>query len=387
MKKTAAILFTLALLAFALVGCGEKAASEGGGAGTPPPTPAASAGETSSGGEPSGEPAAPAPSEGEPSGGGAGEYVPDYSFYSAGLTEDGFFEGITASDLVELPAYKGVAVPAAALRVDPAVLEDFLQSQVLAPYAKTDKVTDRAVENLDTVNIDYTGYVDDVALDRGSTQGRGTDVTIGVTSYIDDFLEQLIGHEPGETFDIFVTFPDPYPNDPDYSGRDARFNVTINYIVEKTPAELTDDVARDYGFEDKAGLLARVEEVLLDDARTSFLSGLLTQAVCPEVPESVIEYFENYFIGIYSVSYGIDLSGSRQELLEGSEETMRSLAVTYLAAQAICEKEGLRASDADLEALGLLSDLEIYGLPFAKQTAIMKRVLPEFILANGIPEA
>ena len=30
---------------------------------------------------------------------------------------------------------------------------------------------------------------------------------------------------------------------------------------------------------------------------------------------------------------------------------------------------------------------KLYGLPFAKQTAIMKRVLPEFILANGIPEA
>jgi trigger factor len=380
MKKTIAILLALALLLCAFAGCVKKTAEIG--AGDLPQSEL-----SGNGGEPTEEQRENQSDAGEAAGNEAGEYVPDYSFYSAGLTEEDFFEGVTASDIVELPDYKGIPIPASAVGVYPEELDEFLRSQILASYAETVEVTDRPVENYDTVNIDYTGYVDDVAFDGGSTQGRGTDVTIGVTSYIDDFLEQLIGHEPGETFDIFVTFPDPYPNSPDLSGRDARFNVTINYIVEKTPAELTDDVARDYGFEDKAGLLARVEEVLLDDARTSFLSGLLTQAVCPEVPESVIEYFENYFIGIYSVSYGIDLSDSRQELLEGSEETMRSLAVTYLAAQAICEKEGLRASDADLEALGLLSDLELYGLPFAKQTAIMKRVLPEFILANGIPEA
>ena len=62
----------------------------------------------------------------------------------------------------------------------------------------------------------------------GSTNGAGTEVTIGVTSYIDNFLEQLIGHKPGETFDIKVTFPDPYERNSELSGKDAVFTVTIN---------------------------------------------------------------------------------------------------------------------------------------------------------------
>ena len=384
MKKTLAILLALALVAGVLAGCADKPApapSPEAGQNEPAPTgEAASEAPAEEGPGAEAQPGTAAPYEGEP-----GEYVPDYSFYSAGLTEEGFFAGVTAADIVELPAYKGIAVPAAARAVDPEELDYFLRTQILAPYAETVEVTDRAVENYDTVNIDYTGYMDDVAFDGGSTMGMGTEVVIGVTGYIDDFLEQLIGHLPGETFDIFVTFPDPYPNNQDLAGREARFNVTINCILESSEVELTDAIAREYGFDSKTALLARVEEILLNEARAALLSEVLAQAVCPEIPESVTTYFEDYLIGYYSVSYGMDLSDSREEMLAGSEEMIRSMALTYLAAQAICEKEGLRASDADLDAIGILPLLDTYGLPYARQTALMNVVLPKFLIANGSP--
>ena len=58
-----------------------------------------------------------------------------------------------------------------------------------------------------------------------------------------DFLDQLIGHAPGENFDINVTFPDPYTNNTDLSGKDAVFNITINYIEEKITPEFDDDLS------------------------------------------------------------------------------------------------------------------------------------------------
>ena len=76
-------------------------------------------------------------------------------------------------------------------------------------------------------------------------RGNGTEVTIGVTQYIDDFLEQLIGHKPGESFDVEVTFPDEYPNNEDLAGKDAVFAVTVNYIVEQVTPELTDDFVQE----------------------------------------------------------------------------------------------------------------------------------------------
>jgi len=396
MKKIIAAVISLMFLICALSGCAERASTSEPVQTEQPESPQAEMTQETApeltqvpvqteapkqDGEPEGDPAAAE----EPDAGASGEYVPDYSFYSEGLTEEGFFEGVAAAEIVELPEYKGVSVPANVTAVDPAELEDFLRYEVLAPYAETVQVTDRAVENYDTVNIDYTGYMDDVAFDGGSTQGMGTDVTIGVTSYIDDFLEQLIGHRPGDDFDIFVTFPDPYPNNPDLAGREARFHITINYIAESSEVELTDEIAAEYGFESGEALAARAEEMLLEDARTAFLSSVLDQAVCPDIPESVTTYFENYLIGYYSITYNMDFSDSREEILADSADLIRSLAVSNLAAQAICEKEGLRAGEADLEAIGILPYLDVYGTPFAMQTALVSRVVPDFIIENGVP--
>lgn len=87
------------------------------------------------------------------------------------------------------------------------------------------------VKDGDTVNIDYIGYVDDVAFEGGNTNGQGTSLTIGSHSYIDDFEEQLIGHNVGDKVTVNVTFPDDYHN-ADMQGKDARFEVTINGIYE-----------------------------------------------------------------------------------------------------------------------------------------------------------
>ena len=88
------------------------------------------------------------------------------------------------------------------------------------------------VEDGDTVNIDYVGSVDGVEFDGGNTQGMGTDLVIGSGSYIDDFEEQLIGAHPGDEVDVYVTFPDPYQNNTDLSGKEALFEVTINGIYQ-----------------------------------------------------------------------------------------------------------------------------------------------------------
>ena len=62
------------------------------------------------------------------------------------------------------------------------------------------------VEDGDTVNIDYVGSIDGVEFDGGSTNGQGTDLTIGSGLYIDDFEEQPIRISIGDTVDVNVTF-------------------------------------------------------------------------------------------------------------------------------------------------------------------------------------
>lgn len=98
----------------------------------------------------------------------------------------------------------------------------------------SDYLTDTSltIENGDTVNIDYTGSIDGTEFDGGSTNGTGTELVIGSGSYIDDFEEQLIGHHPGETVDVTVTFPQDYGQET-LNGKDALFQVTINGIYPR----------------------------------------------------------------------------------------------------------------------------------------------------------
>lgn len=89
--------------------------------------------------------------------------------------------------------------------------------------------TSLKVEDGDTVNIDYTGYVDGEAFEGGTDQGAS--LTIGSGTFIDDFEEQLIGHSVGEEVEVNVTFPENYHEE--LKGKDATFMVTINGIYEE----------------------------------------------------------------------------------------------------------------------------------------------------------
>ncbi|WP_455719221.1 FKBP-type peptidyl-prolyl cis-trans isomerase [Agathobacter sp.] len=86
-------------------------------------------------------------------------------------------------------------------------------------------------ENGDKVNIDYTGYIDGEKFQGGSTDGNGTDLTLGSGSYIDGFEDGVVGHSVGETFDLNLKFPDSYWNS-DYAGKDVTFEVTLNGVYK-----------------------------------------------------------------------------------------------------------------------------------------------------------
>ena len=98
-----------------------------------------------------------------------------------------------------------------------------------APSYSTD--TSLTVKDGDTVNIDYVGKIDGTAFDRGSTDGKGTDLVIGSGSYIDNFEDQLVGAHPGDEVEVTVTFPDDYGVD-ELNGKEAVFDVTVNGIYE-----------------------------------------------------------------------------------------------------------------------------------------------------------
>ncbi len=96
----------------------------------------------------------------------------------------------------------------------------------------------RAVEEGDTVNIDFAGHIGDVYFTGGTAAGY--DLTIGSGTFVDTFEEQLIGYYIGDEVSVVVTFPDSYNGTYEdengetqsIAGKEATFEVTINGIYE-----------------------------------------------------------------------------------------------------------------------------------------------------------
>ena len=290
--------------------------------------------------------------------------APTFDFSSA-LDEDGHWKDVTALDYVTLPDdYSSISISAA--DIDPS--DDDVQSQIsslISNYATTEQVTDRAVEDGDTVNIDYVGSIDGVEFDGGSTEGKGTTVTIGVTNYIDDFLDQLVGHKPGETFDVNVTFPEDYGNS-ELNGKDAVFSVTINYIQETKQPDVTDDwVATNlkdtYGW----STVEEMEQGTRDSLRNKNISSyvenyVLSNSQVSEVPQSIVDYQADllaYQYEYYAYMYSMDLASflkmsagveTTDDLVANNQSKLESTAKSYLVFQAIAEDAGIAVSDDEL---------------------------------------
>lgn len=310
--------------------------------------------------------------------------------YSAGYDEKGFFEGVHALDYITLLDYSSIELSEEIIPSDETVQSQI--DQTVSSYSTTNQITDsdRLIEDGDTVNIDYVGSVDGVEFEGGSTQGNGTPVTIGVTNYIDGFLDQLIGHAPGENFDINVTFPDPYKNNEELSGKDAVFNITINYIEETVIPEFDDDFIAenlpDYESAD-AYRQSIYDNLYKQNMYNALFQYIVENSEIAEVPETVVDTVYNeryqYYSSIASM-YGLDMDTflSANGL---TEETFREMCKTYagnyLVLQAVMEdagwemdadtaKEALEFDDEDYE-----STVEYYGEPYVLFAASTDYVL------------
>lgn len=132
-----------------------------------------------------------------------------------GTTEEGTTEFIIKdySNYITLGQYKG-------LTIAPIQITDEEVSDRIQQYFRD------TVQEGDTINIDYTGYLDGEPFDGGSAEGDF--LTIGSGRFIDGFESGLVGVKVGETVDLNLTFPETY--DTEMAGKEVVFTVTVNSI-------------------------------------------------------------------------------------------------------------------------------------------------------------
>ena len=332
--------------------------------------------------------------------------VAEYTFpYSEGIAENGFWEDTTALDYVELFDYMSFPIPQEIHEVSDSDLQSAVSSRVASYEPEIKQITDRPVADGDTVNIDYVGSVDGVEFDGGSTYGEGTDVTAGSTDYIDDFLTQIIGHLPGETFDVEVTFPEEYGQE-ELNGKDAVFVTTINYIAD---TEITDEFIEenlydDYGWK----TVSEMENGIRDELQKSAVGNYISEYMAHDVDlsstpdnitayeEKLIEYQEKEMLDSYeeyAASNEMDLEtflqsymglAGKDELIEQNRDNIIEDIKRSLVIQAVAEDAGISVGDEDMDSYlpSYALYIEQYGLPWLKQYVLGQKVI-DYIRENA----
>ena len=280
---------------------------------------------------------------------------------SAGLTADGKIENVNVKDLLTLADYANIAIPADEVAVTDEEIEEEITSALNAHKEQSSDST-LAIQDGDTVNIDFIGTVDGVEFENGSSNGSGYSLTIGSGTFIDDFEQQLIGHTPGENITVEVTFPEDYQNDATLAGKDASFAVTINSITV-TP-ELTDEfVAKNFA-EDGLSTVEEYRASIAEnfheqDLQTYLGSYIMDNSTVQSYPSdylkklrAVTKYNDESMLELSNQMYGVtiyehlwDMAGSdvtdelsyEKDLRERAKET----AKTAMVYQAIYEDAGL----------------------------------------------
>ena len=326
--------------------------------------------------------------------GNAADYDYQNFTYSDGLDENGYWSGIKALDYVTLPEdYASISIARA--DVEPTAEE--VQSQidsVLSQNATTQEV-DRAAASGDTVNIDYAGTVDGVAFTGGTYSGYS--LTLGSGTFIDGFEDQIVGHKPGETFDVTVTFPEGYNDSTDADGntvvlsnKEAVFSVTLNSITEEVLPELTDAwVDATYGSTDDVHtveeLRALYQKILYEDnLHTALMNYLMDHSTFKSIPQEVSDYQVTQCLNYYYTManyYGYDLDSFVQSLmgyenadamLSALADSIESYAKEALLYQAVAEASGIAPTQEQIDAYA--SYTSNYGANYCTMVALMDAV-------------
>lgn len=225
-------------------------------------------------------------------------------------------------------------------------------------------VEDRPAENGDTVNIDFEGFVDNVAFDGGKSENY--DLVLGSNTFIPGFEDGLIAANAGDELDVNVTFPEEYQAE-NLAGKDAVFKVKVNNIKTKELPELDDDFAMDVSefdtFEEyKENLKKQLEEnVEISNKNEKYNRAIkcLIEYLEVEIPEVVIENQIDHELHDFEhrlAQMGMNLD-TYYQITQSEEkavrEELRPQAIARVqsdfALQALADAEGLTASEEEID--------------------------------------
>ncbi len=266
---------------------------------------------------------------------------------------------------VKLGDYKGLEVE----KTETEVTDEDVQNELTSLQEQQAELVvkeEGTVENGDTVNIDFEGFVDGEAFEGGKAENYSLE--IGSGSFIPGFEEQLVGEKAGAEKDVNVSFPEEYHAE-ELAGKPAVFKVKIHDIKAKQLPELNDEFAKEAEgdaetLEDlKKELRTKLEESKKQEAENKTRETVIEKAsenAEIEIPEAMVnteldrmvqEFGQRLQMQGMNLDLYYQFSGTSEEALrEQMKEDAGKRVRTNLVLEAIVEAENIEVSEEEIDA-------------------------------------
>lgn len=251
-------------------------------------------------------------------------------------------------------------------------------------------VTDRAVENGDTVVIDYSGSVDGVKFEGGTAEKQT--LVIGSGSFIPGFEDQIVGMKIGEDKDITVKFPEEYHAE-NLKGKDAVFAIKLHEIKKKELPEVNDEFIKDAaGAESvdayKKEVRERLEKQNADRAEREIEDAIvqkITDNATVEIPDAMIEAqidrmvqemdYRLSYQGLKLADYLKYIGQTMEDYRKNYREQAEKLVKSQLVIEKVIDTEKLEATDAEVdEKIEEMAKAQGKKAPELKKTAGVRQL-------------
>ncbi|MBR3269747.1 trigger factor [Candidatus Saccharibacteria bacterium] len=266
---------------------------------------------------------------------------------------------------VKLGDYKKLKVTKGKANVTETQIKEILDN--LSNSFAEKKAVKRAAKLTDEVVIDFVGKKDGEAF-RGGT-AKDYKLVLGSKTFIPGFEEGIVGHEPGDSFDLNLTFPKDY-GVKDLAGAKVVFETLLKQVNEVTKPKADDELAKkiapefktlkDLKADIKKNLEMQEEHKINEKFKDDLIAELVKVSNIP-APDILIEdqlkiikedMTRNAMSrGIASLEEFVKMSGETMEKWEKEAKKVAETRVkASMALQNLALKEKITVSDEEVAA-------------------------------------
>ena len=259
---------------------------------------------------------------------------------------------------VELGKYRGIEVERPVFKVEDKDIDEAIDN-IRSRFGVYETVEDGEARNGDQAVIDFKGAITGEEFPGGAANDYP--YILGTKRFFPEFEQALLGAKPGHTVHCEVHFPDNYSAQ-HVRGKVADFEIRLKELKRRNVPELTDNFAKQAGYESVDDMRNKVAERLCASASTEGNSIAEERALKAIVESSTFEIPKSL---VTRIAHGMiedrvqelararvpatDIEQRMPEIRAKAEQRATNSIKSWTALQEIAEAEGIEVTNQDFE--------------------------------------